>query len=67
MDNAKIAEAVRSACLNAALEAYQNAGISGLCGEGRWECAVEAIRELDLETILSKLPADNPAKHPIPK
>ncbi len=34
----KVAEVVRSACLEAALEAYEDAGISGLCAEGRWEC-----------------------------
>jgi hypothetical protein len=52
--NSKIIEAVRLACLESALEAYENAGISGLCAEGRWECAIQAIRELDLKTILHK-------------
>jgi len=47
-----IAEAVRRACLEAALEAYESAGFSGLCEEGRWECAVEAIRGLDLRKIV---------------
>ena len=40
----ELAEAVRDACLRAALQAYENAGISGLCGEGRWEMAVQALR-----------------------
>lgn len=52
INNIKIAEAVRLACLEAALEAYEAAGMSGLCAEGRWECAVQAIQALDLETIL---------------
>ena len=56
----RMAEAVREACLNAARQAYENAGISGLCEEGRWECAVDAIRSLDLETIISALPGDLP-------
>jgi hypothetical protein len=40
----QMAEAVRQACLAAALQAYEDAGVSGLCHEGRWECAVDAIR-----------------------
>lgn len=51
--DAETAEAVRRACLKAALEAYENAGMSGLCAEGRWELAVEALRELDLEAVLA--------------
>ena len=47
-----LAEAVRSACLQAALDAYEQAGVSGLCGEGRWEIAVQTIRNLDLVQLL---------------
>jgi len=54
----RIAEAVRQACLNAARQGYENAGISGLCEEGRWECAVDAIRALDLEAVIAALPDD---------
>ena len=43
-----LAEAVRAACTNAAVLAYYNAGIRGLCHDGRWECALAAIRHLDL-------------------
>ena len=56
----RMAEAVRAACLRAARQAYENAGISGLCEEGRWECAVDAIRSLDLEPFISALPNDLP-------
>ena len=49
----RLAEAVREACLNAARQAYENAGISGLCQEGRWECAVDAIRSLDVEAVIA--------------
>lgn len=48
-----LAGAVRDACLKAAREAYENAGISGLCEEGRWECALDAIRSLDLEPFIN--------------
>lgn len=54
----RLAEAVRQACLNAARAGYENAGISGLCEEGRWECAVDAIRALDLDTVIAALPED---------
>ena len=52
MNGLELAEAVRSACLQAALDAYEQAGVSGLCGEGRWEIAVQAIRNLDLVQLL---------------
>lgn len=50
-----IAEAVRAACLRVALEGYEHAAISGLCHEGAWECAVDAIRALDIEALLRDL------------
>jgi hypothetical protein len=48
----QIAERVRRACLQAAREAYEQAGISGLCGEGRWEVAMDAIKQLDISKHL---------------
>ena len=54
----RVAEAVREACLKAAQEAYENAGISGLCDEGRWECAMDAIRTLDLEAAIARYRSD---------
>jgi len=56
----RLAEAVRDACLKAARDAYENAGISGLCEEGRWECAVAAIRSLDIKAIINTMPDDPP-------
>lgn len=47
-----IAEAVRRALVEAALGAYEGAGLSGLCAEGRWEAAVSALRTLDLEGVV---------------
>lgn len=35
----KLAETVRVACIKAALDAYEEGGILGLCAEGRWEYA----------------------------
>ena len=42
------AEAARRELIDAALVAHEDAGLSGLCVEGRWEAAVDAMRSLDL-------------------
>jgi|JI10StandDraft_1071094.scaffolds.fasta_scaffold1875954_2 hypothetical protein len=47
-----LALAVRGACIAAALDGYERAQIAGLCQEGAWECAVDAMRMLDLRPIL---------------
>jgi hypothetical protein len=49
------AEAVRQACIAAALQAYEDAGASGLCHEGRWEYAVDAMRGLPLRPLVHAL------------
>lgn len=51
-------EAVRAACLRAALDGYERAGISGLCEEGRWEMVVDAIRSLDVDAIVREMPVN---------
>ena len=51
-DPQQIGERVRQACLQAAIDAYEQAGISGLCGEGRWEVALDAIRQLDIAKLI---------------
>jgi formiminotetrahydrofolate cyclodeaminase len=40
----RLTEAVRKACVDAAIDGYERASISGLCHEGAWEAAVSAIR-----------------------
>ena len=45
------AEAVRAALVAEALRAYEDAGISGLCAEGRWEVAIGAVRQMDLKSL----------------
>jgi hypothetical protein len=49
-----LAEAVRQACVDAALEGHEQAGLAGLCGEGRWELAVDAMRTLDLAAVVDR-------------
>jgi hypothetical protein len=48
----QLADTVRAACIRAALDGYQQASISGLCHEGAFEAAVDAMRMLDLDTLL---------------
>ena len=57
-----LAETVRAACLDAASLAYEDAGIRGLCAEGRWEAAVTAIRQLDLARVLENHEARKDAR-----
>lgn len=47
----ELAEQVRTACLQAALAAYEEAGMLGLCQEGRFELAMDAINNLDLSAL----------------
>jgi len=49
-----VAEAVRQACVNTALIAYEDARIDGLCHEGAWECAVDAMRSLELAVVVTQ-------------
>jgi hypothetical protein len=46
---AELAESIRRALIEAAEAAYEDAGIQGLCEEGRWEAAVSAMRALKLD------------------
>jgi hypothetical protein len=55
-DDLSVAEAVRAACIEAALAAYEDAGISGLCAEGRWEAAISALQSLDLKALAAQHP-----------
>lgn len=57
-----LAESVRRQCIEAALRAYEDAGISGLCAEGRWEIAIQAMRCLDLDAVLRA--TDDPESRP---
>lgn len=42
------AEQVRSAIIRAFEQAYEDAGLRGLCAEGRYEAAMEAARNIEL-------------------
>jgi hypothetical protein len=47
----RLAEAVRQACLAAAIAAVEHAGTAGLCAEGRLEAALDAIRAVRVEDV----------------
>ena len=47
-----LAEAVREACIQAALDGYEDASISGLCGEGALEVAISTMRRLELDALV---------------
>ncbi len=51
-DLTRLADELRETCIDTFLTAYEDAGISGLCAEGRVEYAVGALRQLDVERIL---------------
>jgi hypothetical protein len=55
----RLAEAVHAACLEAVVKAYEQASISGLCGEGAWEAARGVLQSLDLEQLLRECEKEN--------
>ena len=56
----QLAETVRAACLAAALESYEDASMRGLCHEGAWECAIGAIRALNVRSLVALYQEDPP-------
>lgn len=50
------AKAVRAACLQAARDGYEMAGVGGLCEEGRMEMVFDSIQSLDVEAVIRQLP-----------
>ena len=56
-DPRRLANQVRAALIEAALAAYEDVGVRGLCAEGAWEVAVDTMRALDLSPIVFRKPA----------
>jgi hypothetical protein len=54
------AERVRAALVQAALAAYEDAAVQGLCCEGAWEVAVATMRRLDLRPAVAGIPESKP-------
>lgn len=53
-DKRAFAEFVQQATIATARDAYQQAGISGLCHAGREEAAISAMQMLDLEKLITE-------------
>ena len=51
----KIAEDLRDFFIKTAIEKYEDASIAGLCAEGAWEAAIDAVRTMDLKKILNEI------------
>jgi formiminotetrahydrofolate cyclodeaminase len=47
----QVTEAIRDACIDAAIDGYEQAAIRGLCHDGAWEAAVSAIRMVPLDAL----------------
>jgi hypothetical protein len=52
------AESIRRAVIAAGEAAYEDAGIQGLCAEGRWEAAVAGMRAVELGGITRRASAE---------
>lgn len=52
----KIAEAARRVCLAAAARAYDEARLRGMCSEGAWDYAMDAVRNLKLDQLIDERP-----------
>ncbi len=50
----RMTERVRAELIRAALAAYEDAAVRGLCAEGAWEVAVDAMRKLDLSPAVEQ-------------
>ncbi len=57
----EVAQAVRDACRTAVAEAWEDAGVQGLCVEGRCEVAVGAIERSALKSIVERVLAERSA------
>ena len=55
MEVEDLAKRIRARCIEAVLQAYEDAGIQGLCEEGRVEAAIDALRTVDLAPLLREL------------
>jgi hypothetical protein len=51
-DRLGLVEAIRSALVERAIAAFEDAAVQGLCCEGAWEAAVSAMRQIDLGPLV---------------
>ena len=53
-----LTEIIREECVKEFIRAYEEAGIKGLCEDGRIEYAVDSVRSLDLKKIIKDIHPD---------
>ena len=51
IDAESLSQAVREALVTAAIAACEDARVRGLCWEGAFECAIDAMRTLDVRAL----------------
>lgn len=51
----EVAETMRTECRKSLTEAYEEAGLSGLCAEGRWEVALDSLVNIDSKKIIKSV------------
>jgi len=56
-DPSQLAERLRTALIERATTALEDARLSGLCWEGAWEAAVAAMKAADLSAIVDAAPS----------
>jgi hypothetical protein len=53
-----LTEIIREECVKEFIRAYEEAGIKGLCEDGRIEYAVDSVRSLDLKKIIKDIQSE---------
>jgi hypothetical protein len=48
----EISQKVIDECRETLIAAYESAGASGLCDEGRWEVALDSLRTIDFSKVI---------------
>ena len=66
-DGRRLIEAVRRACIDAAVDGYEQASIAGLCHEGAFEAALSAIRRADLDALAGHAAHGDPGPTGLPE
>ena len=55
MNQEDLAKRIRDTCIQTVLQAYEDAGMQGLCAKGCLEAAVSALKKVDLAPLLREL------------
>lgn len=56
----ELAQAVKEACVKAAGEGFEEAGIAGMCREGAIEYALDNIRSIKIDNIIKTFLSNHP-------